>query len=325
MPTTVENLTIPNFLQNNILEELELSADAAPGQPTITVINVDGVADGDYLVLLPGAESSELRQIHTSGIVGQTITLLSNLLIQHRNHERVIKLYGNQIQIWRSPNIDGTIPDDSTFVRLGGATSIEPDQDSTLIVDPAGGNGYWYKFTYHNEEANTDTDLSYAEAVRGGGWGNYVSTESIRYEAGLDKVKQLQNSQIAERRAEAEDEINGGLVAAGYVVPLQTQAGIPYVPPLVRNIDRLLSAGLILMQNFGTTKPGSAKDGGAKCTLARAMLAEIQLNDKVLIDSTGQLLAKAELLSGWPDDTTATYGTDGVHGEPSAFTMDKKF
>lgn len=322
MPT-VEELHIPNFLANNIREELVLSADAASGQPTIAVQNTDGVANNDFLVFIPGSETSELLEILS--ISNLNITFTSNLILNHKNHERVIKLFGDQVKVYRAPNVDGTIPADTAFSALGSPVAIEPDTPSTLVTDSAGGSDYWYKFVYRNSITSAETDISYSEAIRGGGWGNYCSIESIRNEAGLDKVKQLQNSEIAERRAEAEDEINAALVSAGYMMPLQTQKGAYYTPPLIKNIDRMLSAGYVLLRNFGTTKPGSQSDGGSKVKRAQDLLAEIQLTDKMLLDSTGQVLAKTQLVSGWPDDTTATIGSDGVTPEPPAFTMSKKF
>lgn len=324
MSAIIETLNLPNYSQNNILEELELNADAAAGQAIILVINSAGVVDNDYLVLNPGNETSEIKKINTSGVSGQNITFNSNLAILHRNHERVIKLYGNQIRVWRAPNVDGTIPADSAFAVIG-AVNIKPDQPFTTYTDNVGGPDFWYKFTYYNTVTTLETDITLSEATRGGGWGHYVSIEDIRAEAGLNDSRKLDDTQIAARRSEAESEIKGKLAAAGYVMPLQTAAGVYYTPALIENIARILSAGLILMQNFGTTRPNSSKDGKAKVDLARAMLAEIQLNDVVLLDTNDQMLLKPALLDGWPDDSTATAGSDGVTPEPPRATMSKVF
>jgi hypothetical protein len=108
-------------------------------------------------------------------------------------------------------------------------------------------------------------------------------------------------------------------------MPLQTGTGVSYTPPIIENIARLLAAGLIQMQDYGVTKPGGSKDGSEKMKEARAMLAEIQLRDTMLLDSNDQILGMSQLVTGWPNETTATIGTDGVTPEPSVFTMSKVF
>jgi len=309
MPT-IETLTLPNFSAINILEELELGADAAPAQAIAALINSQNASANDYLVLNPARETGEMRQILS--ISGNNVTLSSNLNLQHRNHERVIKLFGNQIRVYRALNIDGTPPADSVFTGNGvlGTVNLDVDQSFSYYTDNAGGSTYWYKFTYYNPTSSLETDISLSEAVRGGGWGHYVSIADIVDEAGLGKVQKLDDTQIAARRAEAESEIKGKLAAAGYLMPLQTQNGAFFTPPLIENIARLLTAGYFLSKNFGITKPGSSKDGKAKADLAMQKLAEIQLNDTVLLDSNEQPMAKTTLLDGWPDDTTMDNGVD---------------
>src|SRR5581483_4055470 len=128
-------------------------------QAVITVINPQGVTDADYLVLAPGEENSEILQINSGGISGLNITFTTNLLLQHRKGERVIKVYGNQVQAWRAVNVDGTIPSDSSFSTLGSPVNLDVDQPFVQVTDPAGGNGYWYKFAYYNSTTGTGTDI----------------------------------------------------------------------------------------------------------------------------------------------------------------------
>lgn len=324
MPTTIETISLPNFLDPNIQEVLELSADAAPSQAVANVINPNNVNDADYLVLNPGEENGELRKINTSGVTGNAITFTSNLSLQHRNHERILKLTGNKIRVYRAPNVDGTPPSASAFSLLGTVT-IDPDQPFSYYVDNAGGAGFWYLFTYFNDVSSFETDLGLAEPIRGGGYGHYVTLGDLRAEAGLNETRRLDDTQVAQRRVEAESEVKGALAAAGYIMPLQTANGAYFTPAVVIGTVRVLGAGLIVSQNFGVTKPGSAKDGKAKCDSARATLDRITGDKIVLLDSNDQPLLKRNLIDGWPDDTTATIGSDGRTPEPAKASMSKIF
>lgn len=324
MPTTIETLTLPNFLDANILEELKLSADAAAAALSFSVFNPDNIAPADYVVLSPGLEKGELRKIDAGGVTGNVVTTTLALSLQHRNGERVIKLYGNKIKVFRAPNVDGNVPADDQFTLLGSVT-IDADQPFSYYTDAAGGTGFWYKFVYFNDVTSGITDLSLSEAIRGGGYGHYVSLGEIKAEAGLDQNRRFDPSEVAQRRVEAESEVKGVLAAAGYILPLQMTSGAGFVPALISGVTRLLAAGLILQQNYGTTKVGDSKNGKLKSDAARATLDRIAKNKIVLLDSNEQMLSKPSLVSGWPDETTKDVGTDGVHGEPAKATMSKVF
>jgi hypothetical protein len=316
MATIKQTFNVPGFLSNNIVTDLDVAANAALGQNQITFISVEGLSNNDYLVISRNMEVAEILKVQS--ISGQTVTFTTNLVQNHNEHEHADKINGDQIQVWRAPNVDGTIPDDSTFVVLGSAVSIQPDQPYTQVTDAAGGDAWWYKFTYHNSTSGADTDLSEAEAVRGGGYGDLCSIQDIIDEAGLKDVK-TDPSLLAGYRAESQYEVNGGLASAGYLIPLQTQNGALFIPPNVTGITKRLAAGFALTKNYGTVKPGSAKDGAAKRDEARQAVAMIQLNDVLLLDTNGTQLAKAALVAGYPDDTTA------CEDEDIMMTMGKRF
>lgn len=323
MPT-IENLSLPNFSDNNIVEESILIGDVLAGVSLIALLNGAGFFANDYLCTNPEEPTGELSQIQA--ISGQNITMFSGYSIMHRSRERVVKLFGNQIKIYKTADVNGLPPADSAFLAgYLGVVSIDADSPFSYFTDTNGGIGYWYKFTYYNQTSLGETDISLSEPMRGGGFGHYVSLEDIRDEAGLEETRLLDDTQVAARREEAESEVKGKLAAAGYIMPLQTGLGVGYIPALVRTICRILAAGFILSQNFGTTKPDTAKDGAAKQKTAREMLAEIQLNDIVLLDANEKMLAKNYQVAGWPDNTTAFVGTDGITPEPSQITMSMRF
>lgn len=325
MPT-IETLSLPNFSDMNILEELDLSADALASQAVANVINSQEISVNDYLAYAPNEENAEIKQIQT--ITGQALQMTQNFIQLHREHERIIKLYGPSFHIYKAAaGADNTAPSDATFIANGvyATVSIDPDQPYTFYTDNAGGSGFFYKFTYYNPTTNTETDISLAEAIRGGGYGHYCSIEAIKKEAGLGDARRLDSTDIAARRDEVESEIKGKLASAGYVMPLQTQSGVFFVPAYIEGLTRRLTAAVILEQNYGVTKPNTNKDGGTKSVKVRDQIAEIQLTDVTLLDYNEQPMAKVQQLDGWPDDSTALIGSDGITPEPSAFTMSKKF
>lgn len=315
----VETLSLSNFAENNIVSSYTLAADAAAGQDQVTLLNVDGLSVNDYLVLSQNSDIAELVQVQS--ISGEVITLTANLTVQHRNHEQAQKLFGNQLQVYRAANVDGTVPDDSSFSTYGSPIDILPIQSATYFTDNSGGDEYWYKYVYYNSSTAKSTDISLAEAIRGGGWGDYCSIQDIREEAGLDRTKNLNVAEIAARRAAAQSKIKGALASAGYTMPLQTGAGVYFVPDHVSDITRRYAAGLVLQRNFGTTNPSSAKDGKSKCDGAMEDIAEIQMRDTMLLDSNEQVLAMTKLVDGWPDATTED---DGSTVGPLV-TMSQKF
>lgn len=309
MPT-IEELDISNFDQLNIALRLELTADAQVGQATISVVNTENVNANDYVTLNPGQMNAEILQVQSVNVANQQITFTANLKLLHRNHEPAIKMVGNQLIVYRATNVDGTIPADSSFTTYGSPLAIDPTQIATTFTDSNGGNAYWYKFTYFNLYTNFQTDISWSTAVRGGGWGSYTSIQAIRTESGFERVKSVNDTDIAAKRAAAESIIDGALASAGYIMPLQDQHANPYVPEIVSWIDTLMSSGFVLSKSYGIAKPMSSKSGLDKVTQAEDLIARIQLNDIVLVDSNKQPLAKESLVFGFPGDNSEDPSTD---------------
>jgi hypothetical protein len=310
-----EIIRVPNFSEINLQEATILESDAASGQATITVINPTTYAQLDKLLIgMIGSETAEIRSIQS--ISSKTFTLSANLLNKHNKYEPVYRLYGDKIRLYRAANVNGTAPADSAF-SLVDTVTMEGDDTTTDITDSSGGSGYWYKTTYYNSDSASETSLALSIAVRGGGVGHMASIESIRIESGLLDNQNIDDGRFAERRDQAEAEVNAALAVAGYTVPLQTDS------PLVENIVRLLTAGYMMMQEYPTAE-GEANPGKAKVKEARDLLKRIQNQELVLIDATGASLARTSQVSGWPDDTTETVGTDGMP-EPFQMRMSKRF
>ena len=107
-------------------------------------------------------------------------------------------------------------------------------------------------------------------------------------------------------------------------MPLRTQTGTFYVPYVVSYITRLLAAGYALLQDYGPTVQNDTKDGDLKIKNAMDLLGKIQNNELPLLDYAEQPMSKTYQVSGWPDNTTASRGTDG-RPEPPQVRMSQVF
>jgi hypothetical protein len=320
---SVEALVLLNFPRVNIVEEGELGAEAAAGQATLTMLNVQGYTANSYVVVgQRGSETAERKQILS--IAGQVITLTSNLSFRHPKGEQVTKLFGDQIRVYKAANVDGTAPADDDFSLLATA-DIEVDQEYTDYTDQAGdGSSYWYKQSFYNSYSLAETNLDDTEAVRGGADTHYVSVDAIRNSAGLQNAVSVPDADISSKRDDAESEVDGACAAANYTMPLQTSAGVTFNPGVIRNITLQLSSGLLIMDKFAPDTD-TYEEGEKKVKEARRILKRIGDNDLVLLDGNKQPLAYGSKVDGWPDETTADTGVDGVTPEPARVTMSKKW
>jgi hypothetical protein len=319
----VDILKLPNFSDANLVSTDEVAADIAAGQNQATLVNASQYSQYDFIAFNPGLETGEFFQVNS--VAGEIVTMLTNFLIAHKKRERVLKLYGNKINVYQAANVDGTVPLDTAFTVVK-TVVIVPQQSYTIATINNGGQGFWYKATFYNDANQAETPLSSSDGVRGGGYGDLVSVEDVRTEAGLKPDdKRLSDVQVAKRRNHAQSEVKGTLAGVGYTMPLQTQNGAYYIPDEVENIVRILAAGYILSQDFGTTTATSSKSGKAKLDMAYLLLEKIGKRSVVLLDANEQPMAMKSLVSGYPDDTTTTGGPNGSLPEPSVAAMNKVF
>jgi hypothetical protein len=320
---------LPNFADDNLQDVTALTAAAAAGQPSIAVEGVKGMSANDigYLGAL-GSVAGEIQRIQT--ITNLSIQFYANLINKHRQTEPFYSLFGNQIKAYRvAADPTGYPPPDSVFLAnpLGSPFAIDQDSPVTQFIDGSGGEGFWYKFVFFNSFTSAATPIQNALLIRGGNSRNYCSNEDTRKEAGLTSNLQLADTQVDARRQQADSQIDATLLAAGYTLPMKDGQGNLYYPPLITNIARLLSAGYVLIQDYGPITEGNSKDGADKLKAANQLLEDLQQRKKILVDLAGNAMSMANRVRGWPDDTTAIYsaGIDPNAGEPPLFTMDRKF
>lgn len=301
-------LSIANYGATNIVQTTRLDAIALAGATSITVQNTQGFATDDYVAIgTLGGESTEMKQV--SSVTGATVIGVAATGLRHEQYEYVNKLFGNKVCVYRAANVTGLQPGDASFAPLETIT-IQPDRSHTSYLDASGGAGYWYKFTYVNSTAGTETDLADSTAVRGGSTGDYCSIDDVRVEAGFKYAKYITDSMIDAKRQAAQHEIDSALYGS-YSVPFT-----PPINPFIVDICKRLAAGLLLVEQYGQINSMTTNNGQAKIDQARADLKALAMKQKVLVDDTGTTLAQdggSGSVSGWPNATTdATTATGSV-------------
>lgn len=287
-----------NYSSSNIIEQTKLTADIAAAVTTLPVENSGGFANNDYVYIGNyGAESGEMKQLSATPPSGTSLTITATTLA-HNRYDQAVKLFGNQIRLYRAANVDGTQPTDANFSLLS-TTNIDFDQTDTSIEDASGSSDYWYKYTYYNETSSAETSLATSGAMRGGGYGNYCSIEQIRQAAGLTNNRWISDTRIDEKRQAAQDEVNGALVGL-YTVPFTGP-----IPATIQDITARIAAGLLLtsqMSNYVNTNDR----GKAILDAARADLDALQDKKKsIVVNGASIAVSNVGGFSMYPDADTA--------------------
>lgn len=298
-----------NFVSQNIKQATLFNADAASAATTISVENSSGIITNDFAYLGGlGTESCEKRAVTVSA---NSFTV-SPLTYNHKRFDPITAVFGDQILFYAAPNIDGSIPSDNTFVPIGSPIDIVADQLFTQYTDPTGGSDFWYKYVYWNSySGGAVTDISDSVAVRGGDIGMYVSSDEVRNAAGFNRNQNITDVDIVTYIVKAVDEINSALNGF-YSIPFAAP-----VPQTIVNIAKLLSAGYLLIDQYGIFTNGSSADGQAKIDEAHKLLTQVQQGVLQVFDYQGNDLRIGALVAGWPNDTTWQTGEkDPNSGEP---------
>jgi len=298
-------LILDNFPPANIAETSKLHVDAAALATTFTVENPNDFAVDKHVVVgRLGNERAEVRKI--TNVTDSVITVAA-LDFAHERFEPVTILRGPQIKVYRAADVDGTPPVDGSFASIATVT-IEPDKQFSEHSDSGGGSGFWYKQTFFNTDLSAETTLGASTAVRGGDFGHFATVVDIRREAGFDHNPDITDENIADRRDEAEGEVKGALLNGGYGLPFTR------VPPIVRNVTKLLAAGYLLLQDYGEVAEGTNKEGNAKIKQAERILDKIIKHEVVLTDTDDSALAHTPNIDAWPTDATETAESDEAGG-----------
>lgn len=283
-----EPIKAVNFPYANLLEQAELDADAAAGQPVIIVGNNTGFLANSFVIVgEAGTEAAELKQIQSVNADGKTITLTTNLAYKHYQFERVVRLFGNQIKVYRAPNVDGTQPAIGTYSLLTTLT-IEADDMQSSYTDPTGGNGYWYLMTFSNSFSAEETDKTDAQPIRGGNYGHLTDVARVKKIAGLTSNRWIPAEDYQEAILDAENEVKTAVLAGGYTIPMDATIA----PYLLKNLTARLAAGYILTTNPSIGSEAITKQGKDLIDDARLQLEKIRKGEQPLLDQNDNPLGQ---------------------------------
>lgn len=317
-----QTVRIKNFSTINLRETTELSAAVAAAVTTIPVHFSEDLAISDYLYLgRYSGEGSELLIIATVPDINNVTVNSPGTKKPHSQYEPATVLYGNQVQLYRAANVDGTKPADASFAAVGSPVEIDFDQSETLITDATGGSDWWYKFTFRNAAGATETSLADCEGGRGGSVGRYCTNEEVRGRAGLASNRYITDADIDVWRLSAQDEINSTLIGL-YTIPFTDP-----INPQIKTIAIDLAAGQLLLNHYGPTAVLNTTNGQSMIDSARALLKRIQLKELILPDVLGGSTAITDAggLVMWPDSTTGTDLTDPHNGAERMFTTQDRY
>lgn len=319
-----QTLQLRNYSSSNISEPSALYTASVANDTSFTLENNNAFSANDFMLIgKAGGERTELLQV--SGISGgSTVTTLTGAKYPHYVGDSVVKLFGNQLKVYRAANSTGLQPADTAFSLLGTPVTIDIDQDSTSFTDATGDTNYWYKYTFYNSVTTNETSLASAIAVRGGNYGNYAALDDIRAEAGFTNARYVTDSMIDSKRQAAQSEINSSL-GGFYTTPFTAP-----VSPFISDIATRLAAGLLLLEQYTSYDVVNTQNGKTKVDMARADIAKIQAGTIVLQDATGASI-KTDLagdsdvgVAGWPNNETPA-DQSFYNGRPLAGSGDFKF
>lgn len=298
-------LQIPTLSSINQKERTTVDTSASSGATTITLTSAQGIGANDYVLIGSiGQEQTELKLV--SSISGDTLTLNTALSYAHDENEPVYALRGNQVQIYSGDDVDGKPPSDSSFSSVA-TIDIDPDGTETEYLDSSGDTDTWYKWTFYNSTTNSEnTNLNEVKAIRGRYHPLYAKLSEVRQEAGLLNNKYITDNQIAGAVNDAQSEIDSTLTSM-YSVPFSDPA-----PEIISRITVELSAGFLLLMEFGASATGTNRDGDDKVTRAREQLEKIKNGEKEITDAQGNSLVSSSVMKGWPNDSTKD--ADGADG-----------
>lgn len=311
-------LELPGFLDANIVNQSQLSANVAAASSGLPVANANFFTTQYLLVGTKGSNIAEILP-NTSVSSGTSITLGSNTVLAHSQYDPVYALFGNQIRIYRAlDNGLDQYPGESAF-NYGtpyATINIVASENITQYEDVSGGGNYWYNFTYYNSTTSTETLWNDATAFRGTFTVDYCSLYEIRREAGFKYAPYVTDDQIDEKRQAAQEMINSSLLEF-YNIPLQ-----PPIPYQLKEITVKLAAGLLRSAQYSAVSDPKTK-GQDKIDWAEVEIAKLVLKERELLTKSGKSLAGIGGVGetgGWPDATTAT-APPSSGGAPRLFRM----
>ena len=123
----------------------------------------------------------------------------------------------------------------------------------------------------------------------------YTTVANVKLESGFSDNSNIADTTVT-RYITASDDIINGVLKKNYTLPLEE------VPALIEQISRLMSAGYLMLEQYGTEAEGTSFDGQAKITQATKYLDQIEKGILLLIGVDGAEITTsgATGLKGYP-------------------------
>ncbi len=269
-------------------------AISAGSNIVVKVISNQGFTVDDFVILKrEGTEQAHLARI--SETIGNDYLKIQEVKYDLEIGDPVVKIDYNQRKLY------GSLTKDGEFVLV--------ETKDIAVDNPQGtyfgytGDYIWFKATYYNTITSIETSLDDAIAVEIGEPTRYCSIYDIREESGFLDNDYIDDGRIDNLRLQAEAEVKAS-IGSVYKLPLSANSEV------IRTITKLLAAGWLMWQEYGSEASGTSKDGIAKVEQARSMLKAIRENRLKLFDENDVELARASdsisggTISGYPDSTT---------------------
>lgn len=296
------------------LERTTLAADVSAGSNVVlTLANNNGMAINTFICIgVEGSEKAELQKINAAVSPGTSVQV-ATLLFAHKKGEPVTVYRFDQRKFYGATSADGSYTE---LTGDGSPKDIQVDDPQGTLLEYSGSTYTYFKATYYNSVAMTETSKSESEAIAGDQSIRYTTLYNIRKQAGLTNNPYVTDGTLETYRKRAENEVNS-YIFNGYQLPLQDSTGANVVPFIIENCTVLLAAGYIDYQEFGKEGEGVKWLGEA-----RGILKQIRDNKQRLIDAYGNEFAqkdRANTVQSYPDSV------DNKNGPIRSFTTRQRF
>ena len=293
-------------------ETTKLTAAAVAGTDVVLAVeNNQGFVANDLVVIQSaGREKCEKEKIKEIATGNSSITV-STLKFSHLEDEEIRKTPYDQVVLYFSATKEGT------YAAVGTWVDINFDDLATYINHDAGTSDTWYKAGFKNSVSGLESALSVAFQITADV--HYCTINEVLEEAGMIGNRYIAPERVLRLRAEAESEVKGS-IGSRYALPLAS------VPEIVRDATKLIAAGKLLWQEYGTDADGTVNDGLAKIKAGRSILKSIREGDIILLNTSDAELTQTgdQGVSGWPDETTAEASDEDAGGAVN-FRISQKF
>src|SRR5436309_13277550 len=108
-------IKLKNYQDGTISDQTQLTANVPVGSSSLPVANTNDFTSGVFVLIgTAGAKGSEII-LSTPTSSATSIPLYNVTSLDHDQYEPVYALFGDQLRIYRAPNVDGSQPADSSF------------------------------------------------------------------------------------------------------------------------------------------------------------------------------------------------------------------